>query len=31
VVGGELQLGDEIVLNPPTDFASFFGGGPPGQ
>ena len=31
VVGGELNLGDEIVLNPPTDFSSFFGGGPPGQ
>jgi HlyD family secretion protein len=31
VVGGELAIGDEIVLNPPTDFSAFFGGGPPGQ
>jgi len=31
VLGGELNLGDEIVLNPPTDFGAFFGGGPPGQ
>ncbi|GAB4581122.1 MAG: hypothetical protein Fur0022_38690 [Anaerolineales bacterium] len=31
VIGGELQLGDEVVLNPPTDFSAFFGGGPPGR
>ncbi|NJN44542.1 MAG: efflux RND transporter periplasmic adaptor subunit [Anaerolineae bacterium] len=31
VQGGELNVGDEIVLNPPTDFGSFFEGGPPGQ
>lgn len=30
VIGGELQAGDEVVLNPPTDF-SLFGDGPPGQ
>ncbi len=31
VVGGELKEGDEIVLNPPSDFSSFFAGGPPGR
>jgi HlyD family secretion protein len=30
VVGGDLAEGDVIVLNPPTDFSSFFQGGPPG-
>ena len=30
VAGGDLKEGDEIVLNPPTDFSSFFQGGPPG-
>ena len=29
IVGGGLNEGDEIILNPPSDF-SFFGGGPPG-
>ncbi|MCB9133796.1 MAG: efflux RND transporter periplasmic adaptor subunit [Anaerolineales bacterium] len=31
VISGELKVGDEIVLNPPTDFGSFFAGGPPGR
>lgn len=31
VIGGELKEGDAIVLNPPTDFGSFFAGGPPGR
>jgi HlyD family secretion protein len=31
VVGGDLEEGDTIVLNPPTDFSAFFAGGPPGQ
>ncbi len=30
VIGGELQVGDNVVLNPPTDF-TLFGGGPPGR
>jgi HlyD family secretion protein len=30
VLGGELAEGDQVVLNPPTDFGAFFGGGPPG-
>ena len=30
VAGGDLEEGDVIVLNPPTDFSSFFQGGPPG-
>jgi HlyD family secretion protein len=29
VAGGGLEEGDVIVLNPPTDFSSFFQGGPP--
>ena len=31
VAGGGLSEGDEIVLNPPSDFSSFFQGGPPGR
>lgn len=31
VIGGELKLGDNVVLNPPTDFSAIFGGGPPGR
>ncbi len=31
VLSGELQEGDEIVLNPPTDFGAIFGGGPGGN
>lgn len=31
VVGGDVAEGDAIVLNPPSDFSSFFQGGPPGQ
>lgn len=31
VVGGDLSEGDKIVLNPPSDFSSFFQGGPPGR
>ena len=31
VLGGELKEGDEIVLNPPTEFSAVFGDGPPGR
>ncbi len=31
VLSGELQEGDQIVLNPPTDFGAIFGGGPGGN
>ncbi len=31
VAGGNLSEGDEVVLNPPSDFSSFFQGGPPGR
>jgi multidrug efflux pump subunit AcrA (membrane-fusion protein) len=29
VIDGNLQVGDEIVLNPPQDFFGTSGGGPP--
>jgi HlyD family secretion protein len=31
IVGSDISEGDTIVLNPPSDFSSFFQGGPPGR